>query len=77
MNPIVKNTLAVVVGIILGAIVNLGILLISGPIIFITSEGGPDTAYTWQMSQFFPPFLAHSLGTLIAAIAVVKIAVSH
>lgn len=35
MNPIIKNILAVIVGIIIGGFVNMGIILVSGSIILL------------------------------------------
>lgn len=84
MNPIVKNVLAVLIGLVIGSIVNMGIIMISIYLIpqpsgadLTTSEGLKNTMHLMQPKHFLSPFLAHALGTLIGAFATAKLAISH
>jgi len=84
MNPIVKNILAVVAGIVVGSIVNMGIVMISGSIIpppeggdITTMEGLKATIHLFEPKHFLFPFLAHALGTLVGAVVAAKIAATR
>ena len=75
MNPIIRNVLAVIAGLIVGSIVNMGIIAISGSIIpppegadVTTMEGLKATMHLFEPRHFIFPFLAHALGTLAGAI---------
>lgn len=81
MNPILKNVLAVVAGVIIGSMVNMGIIMISGSIIpppeggdITTMEGLKSTMHLFEPKHFIFPFLAHALGTLLGAFVAAKIA---
>ncbi|WP_291960060.1 hypothetical protein [Maribacter sp.] len=80
MNPVVKNILAVVAGVVVGSIVNMGIIMISGSIIpppeggdITTMEGLKATMHLFEPKHFIFPFLAHALGTLVGAFVATKI----
>lgn len=84
MNPVVKNILAVVAGIVVGSIVNMGIIMISGSIIpppeggdITTMEGLKATMHLFKPKNFIFPFLAHALGTLVGAFIATKIAATR
>lgn len=75
MNPIVRNILAVVAGLILGGIVNMGIITISGSIIpppegadVTTPEGLKASIHLFEPKHFLMPFLAHAMGTFVGAL---------
>lgn len=81
MNPILKNIFAFVAGFILGSIVNMGIIMVSGSIIpppdgadVTTMEGLLESMHLFEPKHFILPFLAHALGTLIGALVAAKIA---
>lgn len=81
MNPIVKNILAVIAGLLVGSIVNMGIVMISGSIIappeggdITTMEGLKATIHLFEPKHFIFPFLAHAMGTLVGAFVAAKIA---
>jgi len=84
MNPILKNILAVIAGVVLGSIVN-GSLIILGPSIIpppegvdmMTPEGLAEAMKIMPPKNFIFPFLAHALGTLVGAFTTAKIAASH
>lgn len=80
MNQIIKNILAVIAGLVIGACVNMGILmlfmkLIPPPIgVDIATEVGLKAAMPlFQPQNFIGPFLAHALGTFIGAFIVAAI----
>ena len=64
MKKILKNIGIIISGIIIGMIVNMGLIILGG-IIFITTENfEPMNAINWDLKYFIFPFLAHSIGTL-------------
>lgn len=84
MNPILRNLLAVVAGLVIGGIVNMTLVSISGSIIPIPEGINPndvnslkENIHRFEAKHFLMPFLAHALGTLIAALVAVKLAVSQ
>jgi len=84
MNPIIKNILAVLTGIVLGSVVNMGIIMISGSIIpppngadVTTMEGLKLSMHLFQPRHFILPFLAHALGTFSGAIVTALIAANN
>lgn len=84
MSPIIRNILAVVAGLLLGSVVNMGLITISPSIIpppigvdITTAEGLKAALPLFEPKHFIFPFLAHALGTLVGAFAAAKIAASH
>ncbi len=74
MNSLIKNILAVVLGVFAGGAVNMGIIMISNYIIpppaganLKTMEGLLASMPLMEPKHFLMPFLAHALGTLIGA----------
>jgi len=84
MNPTLRNILAVIIGGVVGMIVNMGIVML-GPNLIPTPEGyDPSTVESMKEGfhllspkHFLTPWLAHALGTLIGAFTTAKIAVSR
>jgi hypothetical protein len=84
MNPILRNTLAVIAGILFGSTINMGIIAISSSIIpppegadVTTMEGLSASMHLFQPKHFIMPFLAHALGTFAGALLTAFIAVNH
>lgn len=84
MYPILKNILAIIAGIILGSVVNMGIIMISGSIIqppngadVTTSEGLKAAMHLFQPKHFILPFSAHALGTFAGALVAAMIAATN
>lgn len=84
MNPIVKNILAVIAGLIIGSLVNMGLIMISGSVIpppeggdVTTMEGLKETMHLFEPKHFIFPFLAHALGTLVGAFVAATIAANN
>lgn len=84
MNPIVKNILAVVVGAVVGSVVNMSLITISGSVIpppngadVTTMEGLQAALPLFEPKHFIFPFLAHALGTLVGAYLAARIAANN
>ena len=84
MNNTIRNILAVIAGLVLGGIVNMAIIKISGSIIpppagadMTTVEGIKAALPLLSPHHFLMPFLAHALGTFVSALVAALIAASH
>lgn len=84
MNPILKNILAVVAGLIIGSVVNMGLVSISGSIIpypegydASTNESMKETFHLLQSKHLIIPFLAHAFGTFFGALCTALVAASR
>ena len=84
MNPILKNIGAVVAGLVVGSIVNMGIVMLSGFVIappeggdITTMEGLKATMHLFEPKHFIFPFLAHAIGTLVGAYVAAKLAATR
>ncbi|BCY29219.1 hypothetical protein [Flavobacterium okayamense] len=84
MNPFFRNALAVIVGAIIGSIVNMSLIEI-GHYVIALPEGADVSTYealktsmlSFGPEQYIFPFLAHALGTLVGALIASKIAVGN
>jgi hypothetical protein len=84
MNPIIKNILAVVAGVVIGGALNSGIIMISSSVIpppngadVTTMEGLKAALPFFQPKHFIMPFLAHALGTLLGAFIAAQFSANH
>jgi hypothetical protein len=84
MQPILRNILAVIAGIFIGSLVNMGIIMISGSIIpapdgadVTTMEGLKATMHLFEPKHFIFPFLSHALGTLVGALLAARFAANN
>ena len=84
MNPIIRNILAFIGGIIIGSIVNMGLITIGGKVILpppgvdVTDmESLKSSMHLFEAKHFIFPFLAHALGTLAGAYIASKLVVKH
>jgi len=83
MNPIVRNILAVIAGIILGMIVNISLVELGYLLIPLegyntdTLVGFKEAVIDFTPKNFIFPFLAHALGTLVGALVAALIATTH
>lgn len=84
MNPLVRNVLAVILGLVAGSVVNMLVVMGSGSIVpppagadMTTAEGVRDAMPRMTPIHFFMPFLAHALGTLAGAFVAAVTAASH
>lgn len=74
MHPILKNVLAVLAGVLIGGALNMAIIMVSSHVIpppdgadLKTMEGLKASMHLMEPKHFLMPFLAHALGTLVAA----------
>lgn len=84
MSPILKNSLAVITGIVVGSVVNMGIITISESIIpppegadLKTLEGMKASIHLLGPKHFIFPFLAHAGGTFVGAWLAALIAATY
>ena len=84
MNKTIQNILAVITGIIVGSVVNMRIVMISGFVIpppegvdVTNMEGLKASLHLFKPKHFVMPFLAHALGTLTGALLAGIIASNH
>ena len=84
MNPIVRNILAPIAGVILGSLANIALIML-GPSVVPLPEGinpmDPENLkanfHLLETRHFIFPFLAHAVGTLVGAFVAAKIAASR
>mgnify|MGYP000960356942 CR=1 FL=1 len=83
MNPFLRNGLAVLLGVFIGAIINFAVIFLSSYI--VTPPTGVDVTNVdsvkaniglYKPIHFLFPFLAHALGTLAGAVMAIKISKS-
>lgn len=84
MKTILRNVLAVIVGILAGSYFNMFLIKISSSIIPLpagvdvsTEEGLKAGIHLFEPKHFIMPFLAHALGTLVGALLTVLIAANN
>jgi len=84
MTPILKNILAVIAGFTIGALVNMGLIMLGPHIIpppegvdMTTPEGLQAGAHLLTTKHYIFPFLAHALGALIGAFFAARIAANR
>lgn len=84
MASILRNILAVLIGMVLGSVVNMAIItfgptLIAPPagVDMSSVEGMARTMHLFEPRHYVTPFVAHSLGTLVGAFLAYVIAASH
>lgn len=84
MNPLLKNILAVVAGIVVGMIINFALVLLGSTIIPLPAgidPANPESIRAGldliEFKHLIFPFLGHALGTLAGAFTAAKLAMSH
>ena len=80
MSPLIKNILAIVAGIVLGSLVNMGLVMLGHSLIPppegfdpMDMESLKANIHLFEPRHYVFPFLAHALGTMFGAAAAVKI----
>ncbi len=84
MNPVARNILAVVAGIVLGSVVNMALVML-GPMVVPLPEGADisdmeklrASLALFKPVNFVFPFLAHALGTLAGAWVAARLSASQ
>ena len=84
MKNLIRNLLALIVGLTLGSAVNMSLILL-GPVVIppppgvdmTSAESMAATMHLFEPRHFIFPFLAHALGTLVGATAAFLVAASR
>lgn len=84
MNPILRNILAVVAGLVIGGFVNMGVINLSSSIVPLPEGVDPNdmesikaNIHRYSAMHFIMPFLAHALGTLTGAYTTARLAATN
>jgi hypothetical protein len=84
MNPLLRNVLAVILGLVAGQVVNMIFIMSSSSMVpppagadMMTAEGIRAAMPRMTALHFLMPFLAHAFGSLVGGFAVAAIAASH
>jgi hypothetical protein len=79
VNSTLKNTIAVIVGLVIVSIIDMGMIMISSSVIpppngadITTMDGLKEAMHLFEPKYFLFPFLVHAIGTLIGAFAATK-----
>ena len=84
MKTTLKNTLALVIGLLIGGVANMALIILGGMV--VTPPPGVDVSdmeslkagiHLFEFKHFIFPWLAHAVGTLVGAMVAIKLAVSH
>ena len=83
MSPLIKGIIAVILGCIVGVVVNMGLIILSPHIIPLPEGVDPTNPenlkagmHLFEFKHFIVPFLAHALGTLAGAFTTASLAPS-
>lgn len=84
MINMIRNIVAVLVGLVIGSMVNMGIIMISGSVIpapegvdVTTTEGLQAGMHLFLPQHYIFPFLAHALGTFVGALVAYQLAAQY
>lgn len=84
MHPTPRNILAVVAGLVIGSVVNMGFITLGGAAIAppagadtATTEGLKASMHLFEAKHFLFPFLAHALGAFAGAAVAARLAGSR
>jgi len=77
MNTIFKNILAILGGVVIGMVVNMGLIITGNQLIPFADSINPMNATMWDIKYFIFPFLAHAIGTLVGAFIVARYTASY
>ena len=77
MKLLLKNIGILIFSIIIGMIVNIGLIIIGGTIFPLPENIEPMNATNWEIKYFLFPFLAHSIGTLSGAFVASKLSKNY
>ena len=77
MNPILKNALAIIVATVAMMAANMAVLMACSIVVPDLAQVNLHALAGLELLYFLPPFLAHSLGTLVGAVIATKMATSE
>ena len=73
MKTIIKNVLAILGGVVIGMVVNMGLIITGNQLIPFEDDMNPMNAMNWELKYFIFPFLAHAIGTLSGSYIAAKL----
>ncbi len=84
MKTIIRNVLAVVLGLVIGGVVNMGLIML-GPMLIpppdgvdvMDAESIAASIHLFEPKHFIFPFLAHALGTFVGALVAYLVSTSY
>ena len=84
MKIILRNSFAVIIGLFVGSLANMGLIMIGATVVpapagvdATTMEGLKAGMHLFGFKHFIFPFLAHAVGTLVGAFIAFKIGISQ
>lgn len=84
MNPVLRNVLAVVAGVVLGGAANMGVIMLSGSIIPppegvnpVDMESIKENMHLFESRHYLMPFIAHAMGSFVGAFIAALMAATH
>jgi hypothetical protein len=84
MRTIAGNTIAVILGVLAGSLVNMGLIMVSGQVIpppegvdVTNMESLKSSMHLFEPKHFLFPFLAHALGTLVGGFVAAMLAATQ
>ena len=77
MKTIFKNILAILGGVVIGMVVNMGLIITGNQLIPFEEGMNPMNATMWEIKYFIFPFFAHAIGTLSGAYIAAKFSASY
>lgn len=84
MSPLLRNVLAIILGWLIGSIVNMGIIMIGPSVIplpetinVMDPNSLKENIHLLETKHYIMPFLAHALGTLVGAFFAYKMAAKN
>lgn len=84
MHPLLRNILAVIAGLVVGGLVNMGLIILGGK--FLPPPAGVEVndiasinahIREYSVPQLLAPFIAHAAGVLVGAFLTVRLAASR
>ena len=73
MKTIIRNTLALFAGGLIGMVVNMGLIITGNQLFPFEADMNPTNAMNWELKYFIFPFLAHAIGTLSGSYIAAKL----
>ena len=77
MISIIKNILAIFGGVVIGMVVNMGLIITGNQLIPFEEGMNPMNAMNWEIKYFIFPFLGHTIGTSSGAFITSKFSASY
>jgi hypothetical protein len=77
MKKVFRNITAILAGVIIGMVVNMGLIVAGDRLIPLADGMEPMNATMWELKYLLFPFLAHAIGTLAGAYIAARFSSNH